>query len=128
MKVSIFRESKRVKLDQKLLSQIVERAARSEKKVFERINIIITTDHYLKNLNRRYLKKNRPTNVIAFDLGNTGEIYVSAERARDSFDLCYFVIHGLLHLCGYADRSAGDRHLIDRRTLILLQDFRRCPV
>jgi rRNA maturation RNase YbeY len=59
-----------------------------------------------------------PTDVITFPLGNYGEILVGVETARRqaemygaSFEreMALYVVHGLLHLCGYEDRTGEGR-------------------
>ncbi len=121
LKVNIFERSKKIKINKKKLIQVVKKTVRIESQRFSHVNIIITTDNYLKKLNRQFLKKNRPTNVIAFNLVDMAEIYVSADRAHEKYDLYYFIIHGLLHVCGYRDRSAADQKLIDNKTRQLLK-------
>ncbi|OGC41963.1 rRNA maturation RNase YbeY [candidate division WOR-3 bacterium RBG_13_43_14] len=122
MKVNIFNRSKRIIINKRTLSQIIQQTIKKEKCTFDQVNIIITTDRYMRKLNNRYLKKDRATNVIAFNLGAVGEIYVSAELARDRYDLHFFIIHGTLHICGYNDGSVLDRKLIDSKTLKLLEN------
>jgi len=88
------------------------------------LSIVLGDDTMLKELNRRFLKKNRPTDVIAFPLGDGGEeevwgeVYVSIERAREqaliyhvSFneELARLIIHGVLHLLGYDDKDESSK-------------------
>lgn len=74
------------------------------------LNCILTTDNYLIKLNRTYLGKNRPTDVISFAIEDIWEIYISVDTARKrayqyGFDAEYEIyrygVHGLLHLIGY---------------------------
>jgi probable rRNA maturation factor len=74
------------------------------------LNCILTTDNYLRKLNRTYLGKNRPTDVISFAIEDIWEIYISVDTARKrayqyGFDAEYEIyrygVHGLLHLIGY---------------------------
>lgn len=76
------------------------------------INIVIVSDNKIKQLNKKFLNKNHPTDVLAFHLGTTGEIIISAERAKIQAsemkhsledELIYLIIHGILHLQGYDD-------------------------
>jgi len=87
------------------------------------INIIFCDDEYLLDLNLRFLDRNILTDVIAFDYRDenndvSGDIFISIERIRDnaknfrqSFDLEVkrVLIHGVLHLCGYDDKSDDDK-------------------
>jgi len=81
------------------------------------LNIILTEDAAIQELNLRYLGENSVTDVMAFPLGNEeedvwGEVYISRQRAKEqaraygvSFEeeLARLTIHGVLHLVGYDD-------------------------
>lgn len=60
-----------------LLNQIAE----SENADAE-IDCILTTDRYVQKLNRKYLGKDKPTDVLSFPLGDVWEIYISVDTAR----------------------------------------------
>ena len=55
----------------------------------------------MKELNRKFLMKNRPTNVLSFSMEEVSEIYISYDRVECSEDLFYYIVHGLLHIIGY---------------------------
>lgn len=87
------------------------------------LNIVLVSDSYIKKLNFRYLNKNRPTDVLSFGGGHRikeerdiflGEVVLSIDTLRrqaleykHSFEeeLYYCLIHGILHLLGYNDRT-----------------------
>lgn len=82
------------------------------------INYIFCDDEYLLQVNREYLKHDYYTDVITFDYvkGKTisGDIFVSLPRIFDNaqtlskdFESEFFRVlaHGLLHLCGYKDKT-----------------------
>jgi len=81
-------------------------------------------DAAIRDLNLRFLKKDRPTDVIAFGLGDGdvwGEVYVSAERTAEQAgdygvppkeELARCVIHGVLHLLGYDDGTVRERRVM----------------
>lgn len=87
------------------------------------INIIFTDNRQITQLNKRYLNRNRPTDVLAFPLNLPqespeqtllGEIYISREQARLqakagkrklSVELLFLVRHGLLHLAGFSHQE-----------------------
>jgi probable rRNA maturation factor len=73
----------------------------SEKTMLRDLHVIIVDDVYITRLNSEFFSRNRPTNVISFDLDDVREIYVSCDQARDDDDLYYFIAHGLMHLIGY---------------------------
>lgn len=87
---------------------------------------MIVSDPRIKTLNRKYLKHNYATDVLAFNLtssclgrsrGLCGEVIVSADTARRQSkvfgmtvadELLLYIIHGILHLLGFDDHSAKD--------------------
>ena len=109
-------------------NQIIEWLSRvilSEKKKEGDINYIFCDDEYLVEINQQYLNHDTLTDIISFDysLGNEihGDIYISVERVREnaeefkvSFEeeLKRVMIHGVLHYCGYKDKSESDESLM----------------
>lgn len=85
------------------------------------INYIFCDDAYLLDLNIQFLDHDTLTDIISFDytLGRqiNGDIYISVERVREnaedyeaSFEneLSRVLIHGILHYCGYKDKTVSD--------------------
>ncbi len=85
------------------------------------INYIFCDDEYLHKLNVEFLSHNTLTDIISFDcsVGKElhGDIFVSVERVKDnakdfkvSFDdeLKRVLVHGVLHYCGYKDKTDED--------------------
>jgi len=86
---------------------------------------VLNNDSQMKRLNYRSLGKNRPTDVLVFDLAEAGgeayidgEVYVDIQLARRQAvnnavsyfeEVARLCTHGLLHLCGYDDHKEGDR-------------------
>jgi rRNA maturation RNase YbeY len=94
---------------------------KSEDKNEGEINYIFCTDDYLLNINIQYLSHDTLTDIISFDysVGNflQGDIFISIDRVLEnagdfnvSFDneLKRVMIHGILHYCGYKDKSIRD--------------------
>ena len=79
---------------------LIEKTLAAEGTIVKTLNIIITNDNYLKALNRRFLKKDKPTNVISFHMEEVSEIYISNDQVSDTNELYYYIIHGLLHIVG----------------------------
>ena len=97
----------------------------SESKKEGEINYIFCDDDYLHKINLEHLGHDTLTDIISFDysLGNElhGDIFISVERVKDnaidfnvSFDdeLKRVLIHGVLHFCGYKDKSDVDELLM----------------
>jgi probable rRNA maturation factor len=85
------------------------------------ISAVFCSDYLIKKLNARYRRKNHPTDVLSFSIGDPdflGEIYISLERARVQarrYGLSYtdevvrLFIHGFFHLLGYDHLNLPDR-------------------
>ncbi|MFI0492268.1 rRNA maturation RNase YbeY [Flavobacterium sp.] len=97
----------------------------SEKKKEGEINYIFCDDEYLHKINLEYLNHDTLTDIISFDysIGNelNGDIFVSIERVKDNandFNVSFenelkrVLVHGLLHYCGYKDKSTEDEALM----------------
>ena len=58
-------------------------------------------------------KKRKTTNVISFNLGQVAEIYVSDRYLKDTYELLYYILHGLLHTIGYDHTSEKEESLME---------------
>lgn len=100
------------------------------------INYIFCDDEYLHKINVEYLNHDTLTDIISFDytVGNLiqGDIFVSIERVRDnatdfkvSFDdeLRRVLAHGVLHYCGYKDKSEKDEAVMRAKEEEKMQMF-----
>lgn len=89
------------------------------------INYIFCTDEYLHKLNVDFLNHDTLTDIISFDysVGKElhGEIYISIDRVKENaldfkvsfeVELARVIIHGILHYCGYKDKSDSDEKLM----------------
>jgi len=89
------------------------------------INYIFCDDEYLHKINVEYLDHDTLTDIISFDytVGNVlqGDIFVSVERVKDNaydFNVSFeeelkrVLSHGVLHYCGYKDKSPEDEALM----------------
>ena len=106
------------------LSNVIQ----SEDKSEGDINYIFCDDDYLLEINQQYLDHDTLTDIISFDysVGNElhGDIFISIERVADnaadfgvSFDeeLKRVLVHGVLHYCGYKDKSDADEKLMRQK-------------
>lgn len=82
------------------------------------VNIVFCSDEYLLDMNKRYLAHDYYTDIITFDYceGNVvhGDLFISIDRVLDNSkilglpyeeELRRVCVHGVLHLCGYKDKS-----------------------
>src|SRR6478672_13369996 len=99
----------------------LQRFARRAQKLVEvqgEVDILIATNKRLRELNRRFRRKNKPTDVLSFPRPSGGDIAISAQIARDNaqrfghslaIELKILVLHGMLHLAGYDHESDNGR-------------------
>ncbi|ESU24645.1 rRNA maturation factor [Flavobacterium enshiense DK69] len=103
----------------------ISRVIASESKEEGDISYIFCDDEYLHKINVEYLNHDDLTDIISFDYseGNLlqGDIFISVERVRDNAndfgvtfedELKRVIIHGVLHYCGYKDKSEADEQLM----------------
>jgi probable rRNA maturation factor len=99
---------------------------------------VLVNDSEIQALNAQFLQRNYPTDVIAFPLGDNhgeiwGEIYISMDRVKEQASMYHvslteefirLIIHGILHLIGYDDRTKMDRIKMKKRENYYLNLFR----
>jgi len=116
------------KFDKRLINEWIQWIVESENKKLGQIQIILTSDRHLLELNQKFLKRNEYTDVIAFSNNKktiiNGDIFISQERVEENAEyfkeeikkeLCRVIVHGILHLVGYEDyNEAGRKSMTDR--------------
>ncbi len=94
----------------------------NEKRLLGDINIIFTSDKYLLDINKQYLKHNYFTDIVTFNYCENnvinGDIFISIESVKNNstrFDVNFttelkrVIIHGVLHLIGYDDQNDEEK-------------------
>lgn len=100
------------------------------------INYIFCDDEYLHKINVEFLNHDTFTDIISFDYstGKTlqGDIYISTERVEDNAndykvqfyeELQRVMAHGILHYCGYKDKTPEDAKLMRAKEEFYLKTF-----
>ncbi len=118
------------------LKQNLKTLAQREGKTLKDISVVFTDDDYLLEVNKQYLNHDYYTDVITFDYSVfpevSGDIMISLDRVKDNAEtlsvsfqeeLNRVVYHGLLHLCGYKDKSAADEKLMRTKENYYLELF-----
>lgn len=108
----------------------------SEEKKPGEINYIFCDDEYLLKVNQDYLQHDYYTDIITFDYvkGKTisGEIFVSLQRISDNAstlsknyeeELRRVLAHGILHLCGYKDKTEEEEKEMRRKEDVYLAKY-----
>lgn len=91
----------------------------------DEINYVFCDDDYLHKLNVEFLNHDTLTDIISFDysIGKIiqGDIFISIERVKDNAadfnvpflnELNRVMVHGVLHYCGYKDKTASEAALM----------------
>ena len=94
------------------------RQAQALARVQGEVDVLIAGNQRLRQLNRRFRRKNKPTDVLSFPRPSGGDIAISADIARDNArlyghsladELKILVLHGMLHLAGYDHETDNGR-------------------
>ncbi len=102
------------------------------------VSVSIVGDRTIRIINRDYLAKDRPTNVISFSLQEgecsninplaLGDVVISADTAQREAEeggmefferLCFLLMHGILHLCGFDHERSGEEeaHRMEKKEI-----------
>jgi probable rRNA maturation factor len=116
----VFRLPGRVKL-----KSWIRKVLRQEGKKEGDLNYVFTSDERLHEMNVEYLGHDTLTDIITFDQSEglvvSGDIVISRDRVAENavnyktaFDdeLHRVMIHGVLHLCGYRDKTEEEKKLM----------------
>lgn len=92
------------------------------------ISIVLTTDTYLKEVNKKFLGKDYYTDIITFDNSTkdniSADLLISLDRVRFNSEkysqkftdeLHRVIIHGILHLLGYNDRKPNEKKIMTEK-------------
>lgn len=104
-----------------IISALEEEGVFTNRKL-EELSIIFCSDEYLLDMNKKYLDHDYFTDVITFDNSEennfSGDIFISVDRVRENAEtfgqlfideLHRVIIHGVLHLSGYDDRTDSEQ-------------------
>ncbi|KAA3625494.1 MAG: rRNA maturation RNase YbeY [Bacteroidetes bacterium] len=116
-------------LDQpSVISDWVKSIISKEEKSLRQINFILCSDEYLHKINVEYLNHDTLTDIITFPYSDPpiihSDIFISVERVEEnahkfktSFpdELHRVIIHGVLHLCGYGDKTEEEKSFMRQK-------------
>ena len=102
------------------ISQWLKQVAAEEGKKTGALCYVFVSDEYILEINQKYLQHNHYTDIITFDdsTGNSisGDMYISINTVRSNAEyyqvdfrdeLLRVMLHGVLHLCGYQDKTTN---------------------
>lgn len=126
--INFFSENNFVLENEQDYREWIEKAIETENKFVGGISFIFCDDEYLHKINLEYLSHDTYTDIISFDntVGNTlqGDIFISTERVREnavSFNVEFtdelkrVLIHGILHFCGFRDKTEREKKMMRRK-------------
>lgn len=119
-KISIASPQEIVPLDRRRLREVARTVLAGENIADHEISLAFVDNPTSQRLNKQYLDHDEPTDVLSFPLSEpgakklAGELVIGVEVARDQAaarghdvhaELALYTIHGLLHLCGFNDKT-----------------------
>src|SRR6195952_1430311 len=122
--INFFEEDISFKLKKKtLVKKWIKATIEAEGFLLNELNYIFCSDQYLLEINQQYLDHDTYTDIVTFDNSEeegiiVSDIFISIERIRENAgkfnvtettELHRVIIHGVLHLLGYKDKSPGDK-------------------
>ena len=122
--IKIMLADKRFNIQRRRLGELAKRVLQNESVRGRAIKIVYCSDNLIIGLNSQFKRKNRTTDVLAFNLDDLedsdflGEIYINLQQARRQAaenkvhykeEVERLTIHGVLHLLGYTDENKKNR-------------------
>ena len=122
----LFHSETKFQLKQKAkVKSWIKKAFAKEGKTIKDINFVFCDDRFLNEKNKTYFGHDSFTDIITFDYSEkdliSGDIFISIDRVKEnaslfntSFEneLSRVIIHGILHLLGYKDKSEKEKKII----------------
>lgn len=100
----------------------------NESKILSSVNFIFCSDQYLHSINVEYLDHDTFTDIVTFQYSKhpyiEGDLFISIDRIKENAntfhvpflkELHRVMIHGILHICGYGDKSAEEKDLMRKK-------------
>jgi len=123
LNINIFYDNVRYRLkDKKRVITFIEKVIRNKRRIPGDLFFIFTNDRKIRGINKEFLKHDYPTDIITFDNSEgkniSGEIYISIDTVKLNAikyevtiedEVLRIIVHGILHLCGYDDKSEKDK-------------------
>jgi probable rRNA maturation factor len=123
---------------QSCITDWIKNIISKEDKILRQVNFILCTDIYLHKINIEYLNHDTLTDIITFPYSDLptihGDIFISVERVEEnaknfnasfSDELHRVIIHGVLHLCGYGDKTDSEKSIMrtkENEALLILKN------
>ena len=153
--IEIANEQSEFDIDEERIREAITHTLEQESVVAADISVAVIDNEQIHELNRRYLSHDYATDVLSFLLDETGpetarnaegprgagksiegELIVSSEMASQVAkeyrwsphdELLLYIVHGLLHLCGYDDLSESEQRIMRQREREVLAHWNLTP-
>ena len=121
---NFFSENKNFKIsNKKEIRALLKKICKKENKKISFINCVFCSDNRLLEINKKYLNHTSLTDVVTFDFSTNkknieGDVYISIDRVKENAkkyketfkkELLRIIIHGLLHLIGFLDKTKEEK-------------------
>jgi len=120
----------------RILKKVIEKVIRKENMISGDLNFIITDDITVRKINIQFLEHDYNTDVITFNYNEddiiNGEVYISLDSVKLNSsnynvsldeELNRVIIHGVLHLVGYDDKSKENKVVMREQEDLWLNEF-----
>ena len=110
------------------IKSLIKNIIDEENKIMGDINYVFCTDNYLLEINSKYLNHNTLTDIITFNFCEnkkiSGDILISLDRIKENSsifeqpfnkELYRVMIHGVLHLIGYKDKTSKEKERMRKK-------------
>ena len=122
----LFHSETKFQLKQKVkIKSWIKKAFAKEGKTIKDINFVFCDDRFLVEKNKTYLRHDALTDIMTFDYSEgdliSGDIFISVERVKENAsiyntpflnELSRVIVHGVLHLLGYKDKSKKEKEIM----------------
>jgi len=105
------------KIDKQFLIGLAKKVLQGEDKKTE-LSIVLVGPARIRELNKKYRRKNKATDVLSFQYGDSGEVVIclreikkNAGKFKSTFkkELARVLIHGILHILGYSHTTMKNK-------------------
>jgi probable rRNA maturation factor len=137
IKIQVADLQKRYKADPRRVRALARSVLAAEGRAGRRLSVALVNDREIARIHVDFLGVPGPTDVVSFPLEDEhddllGEVVVSTDTAAREAkkrrltlerEVLLYVVHGILHLCGYDDQRKKDREVMHARQEELLEAF-----
>tara|TARA_Y200000002_G_C22681845_1_gene664428 strand:+ start:3049 stop:3462 length:414 start_codon:yes stop_codon:yes gene_type:complete len=122
LSIYFHKESVSIEFNEDLVSNWINSCISQVSKITGDLSVIFCNDEYLKTINIKYLNHDYYTDIITFDYSEkdtiSGDLFISIDRVIENAklnnvhfinELYRVIIHGVLHLCGYNDKTVKEK-------------------